>query len=171
MPGVVVGHQRLLQPVDVELGEPVHRDDCLVEPVAVVRIDEELHVVADRLANDDALVSALTEMFATDTADEWERLLLGAGVGAARADRGSFASFQQAEIASGRHALARRVSSPGRGEHWRASAVVDMRGVDELGGACVAGQHSRAILAELGYTPAQIESLIERGIVGEAGER
>ena len=110
-------------------------------------------------------------MFATDTADEWERLLLGAGVGAARADRGSFASFQQAEIASGRHALARRVSSPGRGEHWRASAVVDMRGVDELGGACVAGQHSRAILAELGYTPAQIESLIERGIVGEAGER
>ena len=46
-----------------------------------------------------------------------------------------------------------------------------MRGVDELGGACVAGQHSRAILAELGYTPAQIESLIERGIVGEAGER
>ncbi|CAB4824313.1 unannotated protein [freshwater metagenome] len=133
--------------------------------------EEKFSTVADRLANDDALVSALTEVFATDTADEWERLLLGAGVGAARADRGSFASFQQAEIASGRHALARRVSSPGRGEHWRASAVVDMRGVDELGGACVAGQHSRAILAELGYTPAQIESLIERGIVGEAGER
>jgi crotonobetainyl-CoA:carnitine CoA-transferase CaiB-like acyl-CoA transferase len=133
--------------------------------------EERFSTVADRLANDDALVSALTEVFATDTADEWERVLLGARVGAARADRGSFASFQQAEIAGGRHALARRVSSPGRGEHWRASAVVDMRGVDELGGACVAGQHSRAILAELGYSSAQIDSLIERGIVGEAGER
>ena len=39
----------LLQPIDVELGEPVCSDDCFVEPVAVVRVDEELHVVADRL--------------------------------------------------------------------------------------------------------------------------
>jgi crotonobetainyl-CoA:carnitine CoA-transferase CaiB-like acyl-CoA transferase len=123
--------------------------------------------VADRAANDVALTSTLEELFRTDTADEWERILLAAGVGGVRADRGSFIAFQQAEIAADRHALARRVTSPGRGEHWRASAVVDMRNVDEVGGACLAGQHSRTILAELGYTPAEIDSLFERGIVGE----
>ncbi len=153
------GYQRLVAAVEQHRGS------------AGALADARFATVADRLTHDDALVSALTALFATDTADEWERVLLRAGVGAARADRGSFASYQQAEIAADRYALARRVSSPGRGEHWRASAVVDMRGVDELGGACVAGQHTRAILAELGYSSEQIESLIERGIVGEAGAR
>ncbi len=138
---------------------------------AGVLADARFATVADRLANDAELASILGEVFATDTADEWERVLLAAGVGGVRADRGSFAWYQQGEIAAGREALARRVTSPGRGEHWRAAAVVDMRGVDELGGACLAGQHSRAILAELGYAPEQIDSLIERGVVGEVGAR
>jgi crotonobetainyl-CoA:carnitine CoA-transferase CaiB-like acyl-CoA transferase len=147
--------QRLVQVVEQHCG------------TASVLGEERFATVAGRLEHDDALVDALASLFTNDTADEWERVLLAAGLGGVRADRASFAEFQQSEIAAGRYALARRTTSPGRGEHWRASAVVDMRGVDEVGGACLAGQHTRPILAELGYEPHEIESLVARGIVGE----
>ncbi len=130
--------------------------------------DERFATLADRRVNDAALAEILASSFAARSADEWERDLLAVGVGAVRADRGSFVSFQQREMAADRFALARRVASPGRGAHWRASAVVDMRGVDRVGGACLAGQHTRAILSELGYATADIDRLVATGVVGVA---
>jgi crotonobetainyl-CoA:carnitine CoA-transferase CaiB-like acyl-CoA transferase len=147
------------------LTEVISQDD--VQSGSVMREDRFARV-AGRLEHDAALQDLLESVFARRPADAWEHVLLSAGVGAARADRGSFASYQQREIAEGRPALARRVTSAGSAtdSHWRAAAVVDMRGVDEVGGACQAGQHTRAILTELGYSDEEIASLSARGIVG-----
>jgi crotonobetainyl-CoA:carnitine CoA-transferase CaiB-like acyl-CoA transferase len=43
-----------------------------------------------------------------------------------------------------------------------------MRGVDVVGPACKAGQHTVAILAELGYSPQAIDDLLARRIVSAA---
>jgi len=40
-----------------------------------------------------------------------------------------------------------------------------MHGVDEVGPACRAGQHTVAILGELGYSPEAIADLLARRIV------
>jgi crotonobetainyl-CoA:carnitine CoA-transferase CaiB-like acyl-CoA transferase len=128
--------------------------------------DERFATVAGRRAADGDLVALLTTVLAARTADEWERLLLAVRVGAVRADRGNFASFQQREMAAGRSAIGKVVTSPQRGEHRRAGAVVDMDGVGDVQGANLPGQQTVAILAELGYTPDEIDQLVQDAVVG-----
>jgi crotonobetainyl-CoA:carnitine CoA-transferase CaiB-like acyl-CoA transferase len=127
---------------------------------------ERFATVAGRRSADDELVALLTAVLATRTADEWERLLLAVRVGGVRADRGTFAWFQQREMAAGRDAIGKVVTSPQRGEHRRAGAVVDMDGVGDVRGANLPGQQTVAILTELGYTPDEIDRLVQDAVVG-----
>ena len=120
---------------------------------------------AARRRNDDALAHEIGLTVAKLAADELEREAIAEQVGCVRADRGNFADFQRAEIAAGRLELAREVVSPERGTHWRAAATVTMDGVDEVGGACLAGEHTRSILRELGYRENEIAAMYERNIV------
>lgn len=133
---------------------------------AVALRDERFGTVAGRKAADAELAAILTEVFAARSADEWEEALLAVGVGAVRADRGTFAMFQQREQAEGRDGLARFVHSPQRGEHRRSGAIVDMAGVGEVHGAHLPGEQTVAILTELGYSADEIDRLVREGVVG-----
>ncbi|HEX7094365.1 MAG TPA: hypothetical protein VF183_00680, partial [Acidimicrobiales bacterium] len=83
------------------------------------------------------------------------------------ADRCGFVEWQQREIDAGRTALACKTGSPQVGEHWRAAAIVEMDGIGSLTGASLPGQQTRSVLAELGYSAAEIDDLIDRKVVGE----
>jgi len=131
-----------------------------------LRDDTRYKTVDSRRAHDVDLAAELAELFAALSADETEDRALSAGVGCVRADRGGFGEFQMAEIEAGRYAMARQVDDLNGGRRWRPAATIDMRGVDEVGPACRAGQHTVAILTELGYSPAAIDDLLARNIVG-----
>jgi crotonobetainyl-CoA:carnitine CoA-transferase CaiB-like acyl-CoA transferase len=121
-----------------------------------------------RARNGVALSEALSTLIAERDADELEAASVRAGVGCVRADRGGFADWQRGEIEAGRTALAAHVHSTQAGEHWRAAAIVEMEGLANPGGASTAGQQTRAILAELGYSPTEVDDLVERSIVSES---
>jgi crotonobetainyl-CoA:carnitine CoA-transferase CaiB-like acyl-CoA transferase len=87
------------------------------------------------------------------------------GLGIARADRWSFGELQQAAATAGWKELTRQTESPDVGPHWRHAEMVEMEGTGgPLGGACRNGQHTRSILAELGYDDARIRQLLEAGV-------
>jgi crotonobetainyl-CoA:carnitine CoA-transferase CaiB-like acyl-CoA transferase len=127
--------------------------------------DDRYKTVESRRAHDLDLANELAGFFATHAADAVETTALNAGVGCVRADRGGFGEFQLAEIDAGRYALAREVDDLAGGRRWRPAATIEMHGVDEVGPACKAGQHTVAILGELGYSAEAIDDLLARRIV------
>lgn len=122
-----------------------------------------------RAEHDEALVSALAAVFNRRTADEWEADLAPRGVGCVRADRHTFAEFLDGDPQARDLGLIADVVHPVLGPHWRHGASVELSGTrPALREANVNGQHTRAILAEIGYTEAEVASLKERGIVNYA---
>ena len=136
------------------LGEPGFADD------------ERFASVEARLDHDEALVSALDAVFKHRTADDWEADLAPRGVGCVRADRHTFAELLDGDPQSRELGLIADVVHPVLGSHWRHGATVELsESPPALREANVNGQHTRAILAEIGYTEAETASLKERGIV------
>ena len=131
--------------------------------------DGRFATAEQRRANAAALAAVLENAFADRSADEWEAAAAKIGLGCVRADRMSWFDFQQAEIVAGRRQVCVPASSPGVGDHWRASAIVDMDSIGELGGASLAGQQTVPILQELGYRDDEISRLIDTEIVRAAG--
>ena len=142
---------------------------CATFATDALRDDVRFKTVETRRQHDRELATELAARFAALEADRVETDALRTGVGCVRADRLGFGEFQLAEIAAGRHALAREVDDGKGGRRWRPAATVVMRGVDEVGPACAAGEHTVAILRELGYSDDAIDDLIARRIVAAAG--
>lgn len=142
---------------------------CAALHIEALLDDVRFKTVEARRQHDAELAVALTKRFAVLDADQAEADALRAGAGCVRADRNGFGEFQLAEIAAGRHALAREVDDLRGGRRWRPAATVVMRGVDEVGPACAAGQHTVAILRELGYSDDAIDDLLARNVVAAAG--
>jgi crotonobetainyl-CoA:carnitine CoA-transferase CaiB-like acyl-CoA transferase len=117
-------------------------------------------------AGGEPAVAALAELFSTRTAEEWEGLLGGAGLGCVRADGPPPAEFwlthpQPAALGLGQPAVHPRWGDYRR--HGRLVAFDD--GAQPLGAPPLAGQHNAEILALLGYDSARIEALHAAGVV------
>ena len=136
------------------LGEPVLAEDGrFASPEA-------------RAEHDEALAAALAAVFKRRAADGWEADLAPLGVGCVRADRHTFAEFLDGDPQSRDLGLIADVVHPVLGPHWRHGATVELSATrPALREANVNGQHTRAILAEIGYMEAEVASLKERGIV------
>ena len=104
------------------------------------------------------------------TADEWETVLLKAGVPAVRADGISHSDFMLNSPQVRENGMAVEDEIPGIGRFWRSAACVEFSGLSSrtasptpMGGA--AGD----LLSELGYTERQIDELSEKGVTKGVG--
>jgi crotonobetainyl-CoA:carnitine CoA-transferase CaiB-like acyl-CoA transferase len=113
-------------------------------------------------ANDDSLTNTLTQLFATQTADQWQ-VLLGT-IGCVRADGPAPNEFWTSDEQVEALGLLATANHPSWGEYQRHGPLVMFDGQRQpLGAPPLAGQHNDEVLTGLGYTPAQIEELYTSG--------
>jgi crotonobetainyl-CoA:carnitine CoA-transferase CaiB-like acyl-CoA transferase len=114
-----------------------------------------------RAENRSELEALLEPVFKTRTAQEWETSLLAAGVGCVRADVMShFAYLYRDPQAQANDMMVRAEHRAFGGPYWRYAPEVQFSGTPSRGGPyCELGEHTWAILEELGYDGAQIEKL------------
>ena len=114
----------------------------------------------------EALADALAEAFLARSADEWERDLLARDVACVRADAANVAEFAGNET-NRELGFTVDVSHPTFGDYWRHGPIVTLDSApSNIRPACEPGEHTRRILAELGYEPAEIEHFRDEGVVG-----
>jgi crotonobetainyl-CoA:carnitine CoA-transferase CaiB-like acyl-CoA transferase len=141
---------------------------CTAAGCADLARDPRFATPGSRGRHDAELAAALSRLFATRAAEEWEALLAPRGVGCVRASDAPSASF----ILEHERAVELGWSAPAResafGPYTRYGRGVELaRDAGPLGGAWRAGEHTRPILAELGYSAAEIEKLFELGVVAQ----
>ena len=131
-----------------------------------LRDDPRFAIPEARERHDDELAEELARVFATQDPMHWEELLTSADVACVKAeDRGMYHFFNEdshvREIG-----LLTQVDAPRFGEFWRYNPVVDFSETSgSAGPGPLKGQHTRPILAELGYTDDQIDDFRQRKIV------
>jgi crotonobetainyl-CoA:carnitine CoA-transferase CaiB-like acyl-CoA transferase len=128
--------------------------------------DPRFASAASRSANDQALAGALASVFAARSRDDWERDLTAADVGCvAVPDDPPEVVLQFDEWFEAGYAV--EADSPIFGVHRRLSSATRFsRSATKADGGCTLGQHTDAVLSEIGYGAAEIAGLRERGIVG-----
>lgn len=122
-----------------------------------------------RRANDGALEAALEAVLAGRTATQWELRLTEADVGCVAVSPGSVESVLSSDEFGRASGLVCDVVHPMLGEHPRLAPLVrfsDAATTPRPG--CTLGQHTAAVLAELGYGPDRVEALFETKVAGGA---
>jgi crotonobetainyl-CoA:carnitine CoA-transferase CaiB-like acyl-CoA transferase len=121
---------------------------------------------AARVANDGALAEVLEGVFATQAAQYWEDTLLAADVGCVVAHRAPPETVLQSDDFARAADLLVEVEHPTFGEHVRLKPYVSFsRSTTVAEPGSLAGQHTEAILSELGYSAEAIADLRDRKVV------
>ena len=129
--------------------------------------DERFANETARGAHDDELATALETLFLTRSAREWEALTLAAGVGCVVADGASFHAFLHRDDQARALGMTSRTSHPALGgDYWRPAPAVGLSATPGAAGPyCEIGEHTRAILVELGYDEDTIAELKADAVV------
>ena len=141
---------------------------CEVAGRSELAADERFATTAARDRNAAALSAILEEVFRGRGAAQWEANLLAAGVGCVTADAMSHFAFlfrDPQALANGTMVETEHPSFGGR--YWRHAPMV--RFSDTPGKArphCELGEHTRAILQELGYDQTEMADLRQADVVG-----
>ena len=141
---------------------------CEVAGRPELAADERFATAAGRNHNAAALSEALEEVFASRAAAQWESSLLAAGVGCVTADAMSHFAFlfrDPQALANGTMVQTEHPSFGGR--YWRHAPMLKFS--DTPGEArphCELGEHTRAILQELGYDQSEMTELRQADVVG-----
>ncbi len=113
-----------------------------------------------------ALTEVLTALFASKSADEWEALLAPQGVGCVRADGPGPAEYFFTSPQIEANGFAARVRHTGHGDYQRHGAMVHMsRSGNRLAAGPMAGEHTDALLREIGRSDDEIAALRASGVV------
>jgi crotonobetainyl-CoA:carnitine CoA-transferase CaiB-like acyl-CoA transferase len=117
-------------------------------------------------ADDAALVTALQDIFATRDATEWEAMLVPAGVACVAAFGASHSEFTCTDPVLRETGLVVEVEHPKFGAILRAAPPVTFSETPgRVAPSCLLGEHTEAILSELGYASDQIDDLVDRRVV------
>lgn len=136
---------------------------CDVLEVPELAAEARFRTNSDRVHNREALVPLLNECFARRTADDWLAALEAAGVPAGKV-RGVLDAIRQAEAAG--RAATTTVEHPTAGivELIDSPIRIDS-GLRSAEPPPLLGEHTAAVLAELGYTGAEIDALRQRKVI------
>jgi crotonobetainyl-CoA:carnitine CoA-transferase CaiB-like acyl-CoA transferase len=141
---------------------------ALVEALddAALRSDPRFSSPEARQQHDSELIALLSKAFAGRPAAEWEELLTTRDVGCVVvADEDPAVRLQSDEALAAEYCAT--ATHPMFDEHLRAGPPVRFsRSLTQAHGGCLAGQHTDAILGELGYDKSAIDALHERNVVG-----
>jgi len=145
---------------------------CKVANCENLLSDPRFATKAARRENDAALTALLESAFLGRTAKAWETGMVAAGVGCVTADEMSHFAFAYRDP----QALALHYMSatehPAFGKYFRYSPMLQFSATPAKGGAyCEFGEHTRALLAELGYGEAAMADLAEAGVVAWEAEK
>jgi crotonobetainyl-CoA:carnitine CoA-transferase CaiB-like acyl-CoA transferase len=124
--------------------------------------DQRFATHESRFRDDALLADALSEIFRSRTAAEWQEHLLGCGVPATRADEQTFEEFLVANVEH------RPMTHPDFGDYWRRPPAIRVEGCEpvNVSGAPRLGEHTAALLTELGYSADECRALVDAGVVG-----
>jgi crotonobetainyl-CoA:carnitine CoA-transferase CaiB-like acyl-CoA transferase len=126
--------------------------------------DPHFATPAARRAHDDELADAVARRLRPRSSTEWEAIFLDQGVPAAEADG---LGFEEALV---RHGLARPAGHEDVGAYWGLHPRVRVPDTDPRAGEpCGLGQHTDAVLAELGYREAARDAMVADGLVRRRG--
>ncbi|MCY3621961.1 MAG: CoA transferase, partial [Gammaproteobacteria bacterium] len=125
---------------------------------------DELRLEVDRDAAD--LETVLGDAFAAGDADDFEARLATKGIGCVRADGLQPPAFLLEDEHCGLEELRVPAVHPDWGDYFRNGPMVRFSKGDDYPGTGAMGGATRALLNELGYSPAEIETLIADGAVG-----
>jgi crotonobetainyl-CoA:carnitine CoA-transferase CaiB-like acyl-CoA transferase len=127
--------------------------------------DERFTDAASRAHNDDALARLLEQVFLTKTKLEWEQELTAQDVGCVEvAERNSGIVLQSDTCRDAGYSV--EADSPIFDKHLRLAPLYRFsRSSTKASGGCTVGQHTAAILSEIGVDDNQIADLHSRGII------
>lgn len=128
--------------------------------------DERFATEALRRANDADLVEVLAGAFAKGARADWERVALATGVGCVAVTTECIESMMWSDFGRTAGYLV-DVVHPTFDAHPRLAPLVRFsRSATQAKPGVLAGSSTDAVLAELGYTPHDVEDLRARGVVG-----
>lgn len=136
-----------------------------LRPYVDLAADTRFTSAEDRAVSDEALAEVLARVFAARPKAAWETDLGAAGVGCvAVAEHAPELTLMGDEAFAAGYSVA--ATNPIFGEHRRLTPATGFsRSVTKAGGGCLAGDHTDAILREIGYDDERIADLRDRKIV------
>lgn len=154
----------------VFLAAPSQRDwerlTAALAPYAALGDDPRWSDADGRAEHDAHLGAELLKIFLSRPAADWERELLAAGVGCVVAEDRTMDQTYLGSLGQESGYL-RDVESPIFGVYPRVGPLVSFSRSQALClGGCTTGQHTDAVLSEIGYPAEKIAQLREQGVVG-----
>ena len=138
---------------------------CDVANCSVLLADPRFANVTARSKHDAELASEIGKVFVERSADTWEQLLTAAGVACVRADTDTGA-FLETHPQAAANRMAVEVDSPRFGKYLRHGAIIDFSAAPaRLEHGSFAGEHTKRVMQELGYSGAQIAELRARRVI------
>ena len=128
--------------------------------------DERFKTAEARRQHDESLIEALSALFAQRPAAEWEATLAPQGIGCVEVYERSNSEFFSEDPVMRDTGLVAEVKHPLFGKMLRHGLPSDLSETPgRLAPGCKIGQHTDALLAELGYSPQEVADLKAKRVV------
>jgi crotonobetainyl-CoA:carnitine CoA-transferase CaiB-like acyl-CoA transferase len=139
----------------------------MASPIVGIGQDARFATPAARRVNDADLAARLEHQFGRRPAAEWESRLTAADVACAVVSRTPFSEFTMRDPIMVENGWVAESAYPGFGGFHRHGSIVSLSHTPtRTGRAPRVGQQTRSILAQLGYSEAEIEALHRDEVVG-----